>query len=293
MKKKTIGAMILAAGAAATLAAAATPGVSSMLTKPADHPVSGITAAAEQFASEDATTHRGVAEAIRLCMAKAGYDYTPAPSGQQPVDLKHHIGFTTLTVETARASGYASLKPQGPGEPATNSELGRLFADPAFQTALNGGGPSEQNVVQSSEGTGMHWGGCTAEGITAIYGNANDYMRATGLAFNSLLVATNAAAADADIHSAVDAWKKCMSTTAFPYSLPDEAASAGLDAGGQKELKIAVTDATCRADTNFDAKLTTVLDKYLTTRMKELQTEVAAVKQIRRDASARAAALLG
>jgi hypothetical protein len=65
-----------------------------------------------------------------------------------------------------------------------------------------------------------------------------------------------------------------------------------LDAGGQKELKIAVTDAGCRESTGFDAKITTVLDKYLTTRMKELETEVAAVKQIRRDASARATALL-
>ncbi|MFE4194798.1 hypothetical protein ACFRJ9_02945 [Paenarthrobacter sp. NPDC056912] len=293
MKKKTIGALILAAGAAATLAAAATPGLSSTLTKPADHPESGITWAAEQFASADVTAEKGLAEAVRRCMAKAGYDYTPASAGQSTVDLKHHIGFDTLTVEAARASGYASSKPKGPGEPAEGSELGKLFADPAFQRALHGGEPQEQNTVRSSQGTGMLAGGCTAEGITAVYGNANDYMRATGLAFNSLLVATNAAGQDSDIEAAVVAWKECMTTTAFPYSRPGEAVSAGLEAGGQKELKIAVTDATCREKTDFDAKLTAVLDKYLTTRMKELETEVAEVRQIRNDASARASALLG
>lgn|GEM_PF-3008799 len=292
MKKKTIGALILAAGAAATLAAAATPGVSSMLTKPADHPVSGMTLTAEQFASADSVAEKGVAEAVRRCMAKAGYDYTPA-TGQQSVDLKQLVGFDTLSVETARASGYASTKPKGPGEPAPDSELGKLMADPAFQQALNGSGSPEQNVVQSSAGTGMLWGGCKAEGITAIYGTADNYMRATALAFNSLMVATNAAGQDAGIQSAVDSWKECMSTTAFPYSHPGEAVSAGLEARGQKELKIAVTDATCRESTGFDAKITTVLDKYLTTRMKELETEVAEVKKIRHDASERARLLLG
>lgn len=293
MKKKTIGVLILTAGAAATLAAAATPGVSSMLTKPAEHPVSGVTLAAEQFASADSAAENGVAEAVRRCMAKAGYDYTPVSAGQQSVDLKQHVGFDTLSVETARASGYASTKPKGPGEPAPDSDLGKLMADTAFQQALNGSGSSEQNVVQSSAGTGMLWGGCKAEGITAIYGTADNYMRATALAFNSLMVATNAAGQDAGIQTAVDSWKECMSTTAFPYSHPGEAVSAGLDAGGQKELKIAVTDAGCRESTGFDAKITAVLDKYLTTRMKELETEVAAVKQIRHDASERARLLLG
>ncbi|MFF2841416.1 hypothetical protein [Paenarthrobacter sp. NPDC057981] len=293
MKKKSIGALILAAGAAATLAAAATPGVSSMLTKPADHPVSGTTLAAEQFASADPVAEKGVAEAVRRCMAKAGYDYTPVSAGQQSVDLKNYVGFDTLTVEAARISGYASSKPKGPGEPAPDTTLGKLMADPGFQQALHGGGNPEQNVVQSSAGTGMLWGGCTAEGVTAIYGNADNYMRATGLAFNSLMVATNAAGQDAEIQAAVDSWKECMSTTAFPYSHPGEAVSAGLEAGGQKELKIAVTDATCRQSTGFDEKITAVLDKYLTTRMKELEPEVEAVKRIRADASAKAKVLLG
>ncbi|MDI2034795.1 hypothetical protein [Paenarthrobacter nitroguajacolicus] len=255
--------------------------------------MSGITLAAEQFASADPEAEKGVAEAVRRCMATAGYDYTPVSSGQESVDLKNFIGFDSLTVETARTFGYASSKPKGPGEPAPDSTLGKLMADPGFQQALNGGGSPEQNVVRSSAGTGMLWGGCNAEGITAIYGNADKYMRATGLALNSLMVATNAAGQDAGVQSAVESWKECMSTTAFPYSHPGEAVSAGHEAGGQKELKIAVTDATCRESTGFDAKITTVLDKYLTTRMKELEAEVADVKQIRHEASERAQLLLG
>ncbi|BCW47022.1 hypothetical protein StoSoilB5_42060 [Arthrobacter sp. StoSoilB5] len=74
--------------------------------------------------------------------------------------------------------------------------MGKLFADPAFQKALHGGEPQEQNMVQSSSGTGMLAGGCTGEGITAVSANANDYMRATGLAYNSVLVATQAAGED-------------------------------------------------------------------------------------------------
>ncbi|MFJ5956934.1 hypothetical protein ACIQC5_13370 [Paenarthrobacter sp. NPDC092416] len=293
MKKKTLGALILAAGAAATLAAAATPGFSSMVTKPAEHPVSGITWSAEQFASVDTTAEKGLAEAVRRCMAKAGYDYTPASVRTDRVDLKNSIGFDTLTVEDARASGYAVSKPKGPSEPAADSVEGKLFADPAFQTALHGGEPQEQNMVKSSNGTGMLAGGCTGEGITVIYGNPKDYMRATGLAYNSVLIATQSAGQDPEIQEAVEGWKDCMSSTAFPYSQPGEAVSAGLSAGGQKELKIAVTDATCRENTGFDAKLSAVLDKYLTTRMKELESEVAEVQKIRSDASARAAALLG
>ena len=43
-------------------------------------------------------------------MAKAGFDYTP-PSSEQTLDLNGAIGFKRLTVDAAKASGYASTRP--------------------------------------------------------------------------------------------------------------------------------------------------------------------------------------
>ncbi|XAS69494.1 hypothetical protein V3C33_09710 [Micrococcaceae bacterium Sec5.7] len=286
MKKKIFGAAVLIVGTGAALAAAAIP-AASVTASP--EPVPGIMRQAEAYASADPIAEKGMQEAVRLCMAKAGFDYTP-PSSVMTLDLSGAIGFKRLSVEAAKASGYASTGPQGPREPAPESADGKLFADPAFTTALTG--PGDTSSTTTVGGMGTSSGGCRGEAMTQIYGSAENYMLATGIAYNSFFPASLSASGDAGIAKAISDWAACMKET--PYSSlanPQQAADAGKAAGGQEEFRIAVTDAVCRDKTGFHPTLDKVLDKYLTTRMQELAPQIAKVKEIRRTADANAATL--
>jgi hypothetical protein len=288
MKRKIFGAAVLVLGTGAALAASAIP-AASITASP--EPVPGIIRQAEAYATADPAAERGMQEAVRRCMATAGFDYTPPGSELKP-DLNGAIGFKRLTVEAAKASGYASTRPQGPHEPAPESADGKLFANPAFTTALTG--PAGTASMTTVGGIGTSSGGCRGEAMTQIYGNAENYMLATGIAYNSVLPASLSASGDSGIDKAVTGWAACMKETPYAsFANPQQAADAGKVAGGQEEFRIAVTDAVCRDRTGFHAALDKVLDKYLTTRMQQLAPEIEKVKEIRRTAAANAAALGG
>ena len=222
-------------------------------------------------------------------MAKAGFDYTP-PGSAMTLDLNGAIGFKRLTVDAAKASGYASTGPQGPHEPAPGSADGKLFANPAFTNALTG--PNDTASMTTVGGMGTSSGGCRGEAMTQIYGSAENYMLATGIAYNSFFPASLSASGDSGIDKAVTDWTACMKETPYAsFANPQQAADAGKTAGGQEEFRIAVTDAVCRDKTGFHAALDKVLDKYLTTRMQELAPEIEKVKEIRRVAAVNAAAV--
>lgn len=287
MKMKTIGTAVLILGAGAALAAAAIPAGP---VAPAPEPVAGITRQAEAYTQADPVAEKGMQEAIRLCLAKAGFDYTP-PTWDLALDLNGVVGFKRLTVEAAKATGYASTGPQGPREPAPESADGQLFANPAFNTAL--AGPNGSTTTTTVQGMGTTSGGCRGEAMARIYGSADNYMLATGVASNSFFIATNSASGDPGIANAIKDWKACMNETPYSsYANPQQAADAGKRAGGQEEFRIAVTDAVCRDKTGFHAALDRVLDKYLTTRMQQLAPEIEKVKEIRRSAAANAAPIL-
>ena len=143
-------------------------------------------------------------------------------------------------------------------------------------------------------GMGTSSGGCRGEAMTQIYGSAENYMLATGIASNWFFPATSSASGDSGITKAISDWAACMKETPYAsFANPGQAADAGKAAGGQEEFRIAVTDAVCRDKTGFHAALDKVLDKYLTTRMQELAPQIA---RGQRDSPARAdanAATLG
>jgi hypothetical protein len=286
MNKKIFGAAVLVVGTGAALAAAAIP-AASVTASP--EPVSGIIRQAEAYATADPIAEKGMQEAVRLCMAKAGFDYAP-PISDLTLDLNGAIGFKRLTVDAAKASGYASTRPQGPREPAAESAAGKLFANPAFTDALTGPGDTAPKATVGGMGTSS--GGCRGEAMTQIYGNAENYMLATGIAYNSFFPASLSASGDSGITKAVTDWTACMKETSYAsFANPQQAADAGSAAGGQEEFRIAVTDAVCRDKTGFHTALDKVLDKYLTTRMQALAPQIEQVKEIRRAAAANAARL--
>jgi hypothetical protein len=286
MKRKIVGAAVLILGTGAALAAAAIP-AAPITASP--EPVPGMIRHAEAYASADPVAEKGMQEAVRRCMAKAGFDYTP-PGSELTLDLNGAIGFKRLTVDAAKASGYASTGPQGPHEPTPGSADGKLFANPAFTNALTG--PGDTASMTTVGGMGTSSGGCRGEAMTQIYGSAENYMLATGIAYNSFFPASLSASGDSGIDKAVTDWTACMKETPYAsFANPGQAADAGKTAGGQEEFRIAVTDAVCRDKTGFHAALDRVLDKYLTTRMQELAPEIEKVKEIRRVAAANAAAV--
>jgi hypothetical protein len=288
MNRKLIGLAVLAAGAAAAVAASAVPGG---IIPASGTPISGITARAEAYATPDAAAETARAAVVKECMAAAGYDFAPAVNTFN-VDFHGNTGTKRIDVATAKASGYASLQPAGPREPAEGTDEARLFADPAFALAFSG--PQTDENIVTINGSGTHAGGCGGEAARKIYGSMENYILATGVAMNSLNTAGGAAVSDSGFQKAVDSWKGCMAESPYAnFRGPADAVSAGQAAGGQNEFKIAVTDATCREQVNFHGQLDALLDKYLTTRMQQLEPEIAKVTEIRRQAADRAAELAG
>lgn len=286
MNRKLIGLAVLVAGAAAALAASAVPGGTIAAS---GTPVSGITARAEAYATPDAAAEAGRAAVVKECMAAAGYDFTPEVN-TYTVDFNANIGFKRLDVATAKASGYASLQPSGPHEPAAGTEQAKLFADPAFVLAFSG--PQTEDNLATVNGSGTYGGGCGGEAARKIYGSVENYILATGVAMNSLNSAAGAAMSDSGFQKAIDSWKDCMAVSPYAnFRSPADAVGAGVDAGGQNEFKIAVTDATCREQVSFHGQLDALLDKYLTTRMQQLEPEITKVTEIRKQAAARIAGL--
>ena len=284
MKRNLIGLAVLAAGATAALAASAIPGGTIAAS---GTPISGITAQAQAYASPDVAAETGRAAAIRECMAAAGYDYAP-PVAAYRVDFNANMGLKRLDVATAKASGYTSLQPTGPGEPAPGSDEAKLFEDPAFVAALSG--PQTADTMVTVNGMGTSGGGCRGEAARKIYGSMENYVLATGVTENALNSAVGAAMSDSGYPRAINSWKDCMSSSPYAnFRSPADAVTAGLKAGGLNEFKIAVTDATCREQVNFHGQLDAVLDKYLTTRMQQLEPEIAKVTEIRKQAAATAA----
>lgn len=288
MNRKMIGLAMLTAGAAAALAASAVPGGS---IPASGTPISGIAARAEAYATPDSAAESGRAAVVRECMAAAGYDFAPAVN-TYTVDYHSNIGFKRLDVATAKANGYASLQPAGPGEPAEGTAEAELFADPAFVIAFSG--PQTEEALVTVNGMGTYGGGCGGEAARKIYGSMENYVLATGVAMNSLNSAAGAAMSDSGFQKAIDSWKSCMVESPYAnFESPAQAVSAGQAAEGQNEFKIAVTDATCREQVSFHGQLEALLDKYLTTRMQQLEPEIAKVTEIRRQAADRAAELSG
>ncbi|WP_426997161.1 hypothetical protein [Pseudarthrobacter sp. N5] len=286
MKRTLIGLAVLAVGAAGALAASAIPGGSITASS---SPVSGITAQAQAYATADTAAEAGRGTVIKECMAAAGFNLVPAISTHK-VDFSANIGFKRLDVATAKASGYASLGPTGSHEPAEGSPESLMFADPAFEAAYMG--PNTEDNMVKVNGTGTRGGGCGGEAARQIYGSVENYILATGVAMNSLNAAAGSAMSDPGFQKAIGSWTSCMAASPYAnFGSPSDALTAGQSAGGQTEFKIAVTDATCREQSNFQGQLDAVLDKYLTTRMQQLEPEIAKVTEIRKQAAAQAAAL--
>ncbi|MFJ7751066.1 hypothetical protein ACIQXM_14035 [Arthrobacter sp. NPDC097144] len=278
--KRLAAAAILVAGGAATLIAAALPNTPLAA---APEPISGIVRDAEAYMAPDPVAEEGVRQVVSECMANAGFDYTPAAETEGTGGLSEWIGFERLDAAVAKAEGYGG--PVAGTEPAPGSDQTIMFSDPAFDAALYG--PADEFAETGSYGTRA--GGCRGEAVTAIYGDVERYTLATVASMNAFPASRDAASRDPEIQAANQDWQDCMAQT--PYSslrTPGEARTAGEAAGGQEEIKIAVTDAVCREETNLQTRIDAVFDKYLTTEVQQMAPGMAEVTEIKTQAAQRA-----
>jgi hypothetical protein len=286
MKKKTISTAVLILGTGAALAAAAIPAPA---ITPAPEPVAGIVRLAEAYATADPIAEEGMQEAVRRCMAKAGFDYTQ-PRWELTLDLNGAIGSTRLTVEVAKPAATPATGRRLPASPHRSPQT--ASCSPIQPSTRRSPAPPAA-AMSTVAGMGTSSGGCRGEAMTQIYGSAENYLLATGIAYNSFFIATSAAGRDPGVAKADNDWKACRNESSYSsYANPGQAADAGKRAGGQEEFKIAVIDAGCRDRTGFHPALDNILDRYLTTRMQQLAPEIDKVKEIRRNAAANAAPIL-
>ncbi|MEI5098240.1 hypothetical protein RB200_05760 [Streptomyces sp. PmtG] len=149
--------------------------------------------------------------------------------------------------------------------------------------------------------TFMYADGCNARAQERLYGDLKTWMVANLVAANLATDIDRYLLADPKVTSANDAWKRCMSGAGHSYPNPARARSAALDGyvrgrGSadetrqrelrQREIKIAVADATCDKKTGR-ARLIRGLDpRYRERAARENAREIATYRERRDEALA-------
>lgn len=211
------------------------------------------------------------------CMKAKGFSYDAAvPSG---VDLLEAAGVPVIEDDVADKPHYKVLS----GGEAEAESKPQETAD--YQAALIG--PSGHgNVLQVSLGrstAGMPKEGCQADGYTATYGSLENGILAGGLVVSELLKATAPAGRSAEFKDLNAEWQQCMgSRGSGNFESPGAAYMNVLDRKNPAEsFLLPSNDKQCRSSTDYDNRAWAILDSYLASVVKPVESELLKIIAIR------------
>ncbi len=121
----------------------------------------------------------------------------------------------------------------------------------------------------------------------------SDGMLATAMAQSSILQATTGVAYDERLHEADESWAQCMKSSKFAQLLNPGDAYTTAKQNPSQEHDIALADASCREKTGFNEVMESLVGKYLTTYLTELESEIVTIQHIRTESAVRARSILG
>lgn len=239
---------------------------------------------------------RAEGELIRRCMAEQGYEYYPAPP---PPSLGQKE--KTLSVAQARRDGYASLLPPAEAPGAYQEELYLRSLSEAdregFYWALFGNSSDRMEVEGEVGKLTIPTDGCQTQAEQHIYGDRTTWAQLHFVVMN-LQALQGSDSQDQQLQEATGRWASCIRERGHEFNSPAESIEAAAEASGgdlddAQAIKLAVDDAICRNETDWDAVNAAASQRTLAALTQRYEGEILAYYEIQLEAMGRAQQVLG
>jgi hypothetical protein len=196
---------------------------------------------------------------IQRCMAGQGLKYWPGREAS--ADELKNVGFVLDDVRWASRHGYGGdldRKAERERRDDPNSAYLEQLSDTErarWERALFGAQDSRTITVRLPTGNhaGTILGGCTATTREQLYGDLEDWFRASKTAENLVPLYVDDLTQDKRFTGAVDRWSRCMRGKGLPYDspgkirdrLPELNERLSPERAHAAEVRLAVAEATC------------------------------------------------
>ncbi len=223
----------------------------------------------------EAARHRYLAR----CMAEAGEAWNP-PSTPPPT-IRGLAEPRPLSVAQARETGYTSAQSQ-------ESSGGRETGSAAFM-----GDPEQGAVTAELMGIKGSVGkdGCLGKSYAAVYGSAEDGMRVTGLLHSVLTPVVSLGVVNMD-KGIDERWAACMESAGVKSAeSPSRLAHQVLQENRAGGKELAVKDARCREEVDYEGAMTSSINAHLTSLFEQYGSDLTVLTEINQRGEQNAASI--
>ena len=249
---------------------------------------------------------------IARCMERAGFDFVPAPLSELHPPGSPFVG-QTLSLETARREGYgltelSYIEEEHAGDSSDlNSEIYRSLSmaeQHRYDDVLWGSPDTVISVEVDDELAVSNSGdGCVADARRTLYGDLTTWLRLEYIALNVLSEASIRVQEDREVITAQAEWSDCMTRSGYAFDEVGDAvnyAVAAYDrlvsqdpgAAFDAEMTVAVADAACRVESEYDHALVAAQHRAAAQSVTERQADLLAAQELRARAAEVARTLL-
>ncbi|BCJ50345.1 hypothetical protein Asp14428_18200 [Actinoplanes sp. NBRC 14428] len=261
------------------------------------------TVAGDLTPGESALLDRAEQLLIRDCMRRRGFEYTVV--SRTTILENRDFPYGVSDVAWARKHGYGTdLRRRQDRTVRAEPNARRLDRMPAparaaALSALNGvpgAGSDLSAVLPSGVTTRRSADSCTSEAQRVLYGDLRTWYRAERVTDNLADLRIHLVYRDPRYRRGVAAWSRCMGDAGRPYESPAHTLEAALTARPpmprDREITLAVTEATCAARTGLTATATDLDRRYAREVEARYAADLADRRRLRHDALPRARAVV-
>ncbi len=226
--------------------------------------------------------HQAQQKALANCMQEKGFSWTPQESPQS-FDVRSLYQPPLLTPEDAETYGYQT--------PSLELESAGTFPQSEEAMRAYGGDPEKGSVSVDGVSGAIAKDGCLATSYEKVFGSAEaGVLFTSGISNVPLPYVSEASLEGASYKKALEEWRSCMKNKyQVDIATPDLAV---IDTSMDSKT-LAIYDANCREEANFETAVEEDLDAYLTTFLEEEAGLIDQITQAKRTAEENAPKILG
>ncbi|WP_143539044.1 hypothetical protein [Rothia nasimurium] len=218
--------------------------------------------------------------AISQCLSDQGLTWQPGQLNQ-PFDIRSQFSPKALSIEDAQQYGYLSQEP--------NTEVQAPLVDDTALEAYRGNPENGSVVVEGIPGA-IAADGCLAQSYKAVFGSAEAGVLFESGIQNLPLPYIGAAQIDSKQEELNQRWSACMKDHyGIEIQTPD---LASVDTSMDSH-QLAMYDAQCRQEVNYEEVTTEILNAYLTTFLTDNEGIIDQLTQAKQTAEKNAPEILG
>lgn len=219
-------------------------------------------------------------KAVVQCIQAKGLTWQERPASQA-FDIRSQMSPEPLSVEDAQQYGYQ--------KPGPNLEQDSPPIDDAALAAYRGN-PENGSVTVDGVPGGIAADGCLAQSYKEVFGSAETGVLFESGILNLPLPYINAAQADDRLVELDKKWATCMKDQhGVEIATPDLA----MNDTSMDSHQLAIYDAQCRQEVNYEKVTQEVLNAYLTTFLADQEGVIDQLTQAKQTAEKNAPAILG